>query len=171
VDLVTGPTKIDGIRRSTIAASVPLVVIVAALLVLLIGPAASAAFAQDTPGRWDTQNGIPLSEAGQNDSTASPDGSSSTDPTSADPSSEPTDEMAAEDSSGDIYGEAEGDPGGLAGMVLDWFKTIMGFVYDSTVGDLIKKVAEALQAGILGLPAPSGGLRACTRGWWGRCGL
>ena len=164
---MTGPTKINGIRRSAIAASVPLVVIVAALLVLLIGPAASAAFAQDTPGGWDTRNGIPLSDPAQKDSTASPDGSSSTDPTSADPSSEPTDEMAADGSSGDMYGETEGDPAGLAGMVLDWFKTIMAFVYDSTVGDLIKKVAEALQAGILGLPAPSGEVASMYEGMVG----
>ena len=148
----------------TITTSTPLVVSLAALLVLLIDPAAGAAFAQDTPGSWDTQNGIPLSDPGQNDSTASPDGSSSADPDSADPSSEPTNDTAADSTSEDVYGEAEEDPGGLAGMVLDWFKTIMGFVYDSTVGDLIKKVAEALQAGILGLPAPSGEVASMYEG-------
>src|SRR5215207_7401418 len=52
-------------------------------------------------------------------------------------------------------------------MVLDWFKAIMGFVYDSTVGDLIKKVAEALQAGILGLPAPSGEVASMYEGMVG----
>jgi hypothetical protein len=65
-----------------------------------------------------------------------------------------------------VYGEQE-DPGGLTGMVLDWFQTIMGFVYDSTVGDLIKKVAGALQAGILGLPAPSGEVASIYEGMVG----
>jgi hypothetical protein len=167
VDLVNGPTKTNVTGRQAITTSTPLMVIVAALLVLLIGPAASAAFAQGTPGEWDARNGIPLSDPHQNDSTASPDESSLTESASADPSPEPTDEMAADDSSEDMYGEAEGDQGGLAGMVLDWFKAIMGFVYDSTVGDLIKKVAEALQAGILGLPAPSGEVASMYEGMVG----
>ena len=164
---MTGPTKTNATGRRAIAASASLVAIVAVLLVLLVGPAAGAAFAQDTSGGWDTWNGIPHSDPGQNDSTASPDGSSSADPASADPSSEPTDDTVADGSSEDVYGREEEDPGGLAGMVLDWFKTIMGFVYDSTVGDLIKKVAEALQAGILGLPAPSGEVASMFEGMVG----
>ena len=56
----------------------------------------------------------------------------------------------------DMYGAQPQDPGGLGGMVLGWFKTIMGFVYKSTIGDVMKKVADALQTSILGLPAPSG---------------
>jgi hypothetical protein len=43
----------------------------------------------------------------------------------------------------------------------------LGFVYDSTVGDLIKKVAEALQAGVLGLPAPSGEVTSMYEGMVG----
>jgi hypothetical protein len=166
VDFVNDPTKKDGIG-SAIVVSAPLVVIVAALLVLLIGPGAGAALAQDTIGGWDTRNGIPLSEPATNDSATSPDETLTTDPASADPSSEPTDNMTADNSSEDMFGEAGGDPGGLEGMVLDWFKTIMGFVYDSTVGDLIKKVAEALQAGILGLPAPSGEVASIYEGMVG----
>ena len=60
------------------------------------------------------------------------------------------------DGAADIYGSQPQGPGGLGGMVLGWFKSIMGFVYKSTIGDLIKKVAQALQTSILGLPAPSG---------------
>jgi hypothetical protein len=167
VDFLRGVAKTNVNAGLTIMTSTPLVVILAALLVLLTGPAASAAFAQNTTGGGDGRNGIPLSDPSQNDPTASPDESSSTTPASADPSSEPTDDTAADGSSEDMYGETEEDPGGLAGMVLNWFKTIMGFVYDSTVGDLIKKVVEALQVGILGLPPPSGEVASMYEGMVG----
>lgn len=56
----------------------------------------------------------------------------------------------------DMYGEPPEEPDGLQGMVLDWFKAILLFVYTSTIGDLLLKVSEGLQMSILGLPAPAG---------------
>jgi len=147
VDLVRGLAE----ENASVGRALSATVLAAALLAWLVGTSASAAYAQDTPSGWDTRNGIPLSDSGENDPAAPPDDSSSA----------PTDA-----SSGDVYGKQE-DPGGLTGMVLDWFKTIMGFVYDSTVGDLIKKVAEALQAGVLGLPVPSGEVASMYEGMVG----
>lgn len=150
--------------------------VAAALLVTLAaGPLASAAMAQNPPGAvqdgWDTQDGMPLSETSPNDAVAPPGGStpdetSSPSPPDTSTSSTSSTSSATPDTSGDVYGSRE-EPGGLTGMVLDWFKTIMGFVYDSTVGDLIGKVGEALQAGILGLPAPSGEVASMYEGMVG----
>lgn len=103
----------------------------------------------------DTSNGQPTDQSG-GQSGGQPGGSTS-------PSGSGTASPGGDTSGGgttggasDMYGSQPQDPGGLGGMVLGWFKSIMGFVYKSTIGDLIKKVADALQTSILGLPAPSG---------------
>lgn len=122
-----------------LAAALMLMVMALVTSLMFMGPLASGILAQDEPGSGNSNYPAVNPER----TTTGP----ATGAETTDGSSEP---------SADIYGEQPEEPDGLKGMVLEWFKSILSFVYDSTIGDLLEKVAEGLQASILGLPAPSG---------------
>lgn len=126
------------------------------LVTVLLWPAAAPALAQNysaAPG-WNAELGMPAGEKERepeqsaDEEQSQPDPGASTEETGETTSAEPISEETPTE-------EGE-ETGGLAGMVLGWFKDILKFVYDATVGDTLEKISGALKAGILGLPDPSG---------------